>query len=463
MAVALRAVVDEGGLARASGALAPPTLRDRALGGALDVPRSVAVLPFLDLSATRDQDYLCEGIAEEILTALSQVDGLRVAARSSSFLLKSQGLDARAVGTRLGVDAVLEGALRKAGDRLRVTVQLVDVVGGYQSWSQRFDGNVADVFDIQDDIARAVATELRGALGASSQQALRRPETTPEAYECFLRGRQLLRSHDEVRCGAAERALGRAIALDPTYAPAYAALAQVHAFIAEWYGGGESAREAADRASARAVELGPDLAEAHVARAAVWAMRGDYPAAERAYQEAIRRSPQSFDAHYHLARVYVQTGQDGRAAETFARAAALQVDDFQCLILAANPLRRLGRHAEADASRREGIRRVERVLEIDPTNTRALSLGACALAEGGDAERAIAWCERAVVVASDDLAMNYNAACVYARLGRRDEALERLERNFARGIGKRDWVEHDTDWDPYRDDPRFQALLAKLS
>src|SRR6185295_14997722 len=111
----------------------------------------------------------------------------------------------------------LEGALRKAGDRLRVTVQLVDVAGGYQRWSQRFDGDVADVFDIQDDIARAVATELRGVLGTSAQQVLRRPETTPEAYECFLRGRHLLRSHDAIRSGAAERELGRAVALDPRY------------------------------------------------------------------------------------------------------------------------------------------------------------------------------------------------------------------------------------------------------
>ncbi len=452
MAAALR--LAERGLAAGDAAVAP--MRP-------DVPSSVAVLPFLDLSAARDQDYLCDGIAEEILTSLTHVEGLRVAARSSSFQLKPQNLDARAAGARLGVDAVLEGAVRKAGDRLRVTVQLVDVAGGYQRWSHRFDGTVADVFAIQDEIAKATATVLRGVLGVSTQNALRRPETTPEAYEQFLRGRQLLRSQDGVLLGAAERALSRAIAIDPGYAPAYAALAQVHAFVAEWQGGGEPAREAADRASAKAVALGPELAEAHVARAAVLAMRREYPAAARAYEDAIQKNPQLFDARYHLARVCLQTGAYERAAETSRRGAEVQADDFQCPILASMPLLRLGRDAEARANLTEGVRRAARVLEVDPVNTRALSLGARALADLGEADRALEWCRRAVEVAPDDVSLGYNAACVHAKLGQRQEALARLERNFARGIGKRDWVERDADWDTYRDDPRFRALLEELT
>lgn len=428
-----------------------------------DVPSSIAVLPFLDLSAARDQDYLCDGVAEEILTSLTHVEGLRVAARSSSFPLKAQGADARTVGARLGVEAVLEGAVRKAGDRLRVTVQLVDVAGGHQRWSHRFDGSVADVFEIQDEIAKAVATLLRGTLGASTQNALRRPETTPEAYEQFLRGRQQLRSQDSVLLGAAVRAFERAVALDPAYAPAHAAMAQAHAFLAEWCGGGERAEEAADRASAKAVELGPELAETHVARAAVLAMRRDYAAAERAYEEAIARNPQSFDAHYYLARICLQTGNDERAAAAFLRAAEVQREDFQSLILGTLPLHRLGRDDEAGRAVREGIRRAERVLEVDPTNTRALSLGACALVEAGEGDRALEWCRRAVAVAPDDTSVNYNAACVHARLGLREAALDLLENNCARGIGKRDWLEHDRDWDAFRDDPRFQALLAKLT
>ena len=192
-------------------------------------------------------------------------------------------------------------------------------------------------------------------------------------------------------------------------------------------------------------------------------MRRDYAAAERAYEEALRRSPRCFDAWYHLARVSLQMGKDAQAVDAFRRGAEVQAEDFQCLILVSMPLRRLGRLREVRPALLEGIRRAERVLEVDPVNTRALSLGACALADVGEAERAVAWCSRAIAVAPDDVALNYNAACVHAKLGQREAALDRLEKNFARGIGKRDWVERDSDWDPYRDDPRFQALLAKIS
>jgi TolB-like protein len=152
---------------------------------------SIAVLSFLDMSSSGDQGYLCDGIADELINTLTKVQGLRVAARSTSFQFKSQAADARAIGSRLGVDAILEGGVRKSGDRLRVTVQLVDVTDGSPRWSHRFDGKVDDVFDIQDQIASSVAVALRGMLSTHELDALRRPGTTVEAYEHFLRGRQL--------------------------------------------------------------------------------------------------------------------------------------------------------------------------------------------------------------------------------------------------------------------------------
>jgi TolB-like protein/thioredoxin-like negative regulator of GroEL len=424
---------------------------------------SIAVLPFVDMSAGRDQEYLCDGIAEEILTALTQVSGLRVAARSSSFKFKAQGLDARAVGARLGVDVVLEGALRRAGDRLRVTVQLVEVEGGYQRWSQRFEGEAAEIFAIQDEIAAAVAKLLRGTLSSSARDALHRPITTPEAYEYFLRGRKLLRDQDKEAIGAAARALARAIELDPSYAPAYAALAQVHAFEAEWYGGGKAAEDAASSASLKAVELGQDLVESHVARGAVLAMRRDYEGAEREYDEAIERNPQSFDALYRLARVCFQTGKNERAVELYLRAAEAQVEDFQSLILVAAPLRRLGREEEGAASVREGLARAERALEIDPKNSRALSLGAHAWMDLGERDRALDWCRRGLQAAPDDIGVAYNAACLYARVGEREPAFDCLEKSVARGLGRREWLERDPDWDALRSEPRFVAVLAKLA
>ena len=423
---------------------------------------SVAVLSFLDMSASGDQGYLCDGIADELINTLTRVQGLRVAARSTSFQFKSQATDARAIGARLGVDAILEGGVRKAGDRLRVTVQLVDVSDGSPRWSHRFDGKVDDVFDIQDQIASSVATALRGMLSTHELDALRRPGTTVEAYEHFLRGRQLFYTFGLASIDAAEREFRRAIEHDPQYAPAHAGLAVLHCWRVEWLGGGDEVRRAADVASRRALELGPELSESHVARGAVLAMERDYATAGREYEEAIRLNLGSFDAHYQYGRCCFQSGRLAESVELFRRAAELRREDFQSSILMDVPLRRLGRLEEASAARREGIHRVERQLELEPTNARALILGAGALMDEGQRDRALEWAARALQVSPDDPSVIVNAACMYARANMTKEALECLERTFARGIGKRDWIENDPDYDSLRDDPRFQAMLTKL-
>jgi non-specific serine/threonine protein kinase len=439
---------------------APQTAGERTPGGGK--VSSIAVLSFLDMSSSHDQGFLCDGIADELINTLTQLPGLRVAARSSSFQFKSQAADARAIGARLGVDAVLEGGVRKAGDRLRVTVQLVDVADGSPRWSHRFDGKVDDVFDIQDQIASSVAMALRGMLSPHELDALRRPGTTVEAYEHFLRGRQHFYAVSRTSFEMAEREFRRAIEIDPGYAPAYAGLAQVYGWSVEWLGGGEPAREAADRASQRALELGPELSESHVARGAVLAMNRDYPAADREFEWAIRLNPNSFDAHYHYARSCFQSGRLAESVELFRRASELRLEDFQSPILMDVPLRRLGRLEEASAARREGIRRAERQLELEPGNCRALILGAGVLINEGQRERALDWAARALQGAPDEPNVIVNAACMYALAGMKEEALDCLGRTIGRGIGKRDWIENDPDYDCLRDDPRFQEMLAKL-
>lgn len=423
---------------------------------------SVAVLPFHDMSAARDHGYLCEGIAEELINTLTTLSGLRVTARSSSFALRSSEADARTIGQRLGVDAVLEGGVRKAGDRLRITVQLVDVAQGSPRWSHRFDGTLDQVFEIQDQIAASVATALRGMLSTTEREALRRPETRVEAYEHFLRGRQLLNTQTSASFTAAEREFQRAIEIDPGYAPAFAGLAQVFMWRVEWQGQGDEAQQAADRASRRALELGPDLAESHVARGAFLTSICDYPGAEREYREAIRLNPRSFEAHYLLARCGVQAGRFELAVEMFRQAAQLRPEDFQCCAIAEGPLLRLGRLEEAGEIRREGLRRIERQLELDPDDPRALVLGAITLVSEGRRERGLAWAARALAVAPDDPGIMINAACMYLRAGMKDEAFVWLEKSFGQGFGKKDWIDNDPDYDSLRDDPRFQALLARL-
>lgn len=423
---------------------------------------SIAVLPFMDMSPARDQDYLCDGIAEELINSLTHIEGLRVVARSSSFQFREPALDIRAVGTRLGVSAVLEGSVRKAGERLRVTVQLIDVASGYHRWSQRYDRNVEDLFAVQDEIAETVVTALGGILSSEEKRALRRPETAMEGYEYFLRGRQLLHREGRVNVETARTMFERSIEIDPDYSPAYAGLADAYSWIYEWWGGSIADYEAADQASRKALELSPDLAEAHSSRGFVLSLRRRYPEAEVEFQEALRLNPNSFDAHYLYARTCFAWGHIEQSAELFRRAADVREEDFQSLMLLAQSLRKLGRFEEAQTANREGLRRAERRLELDPTDLRALSLGAGSLEDEGQRERAIQWAKRAVELYPDDAGVLINGACLRARMGLTEEALDLLEYTFSKGWGKRDWIEHDPDYDSLRDHPRFQALLKRL-
>ena len=446
-----------GNVARAKSAA--PTLKTPAV----EELSAIAVLPFADMSPGRDQDYLCEGLAEELINALTEVEGLRVASRAASFQYRGAGADVREVGRALRVGTLLEGSVRKANNHLRVTVQLVEVSTGHHRWSQRFDLPLEDVFAIQAEIASGVATSLRdGALSAGEQQALARPQTGVVAYEYYLRGRQSLSrmAAGDLRKGA--EMFDRAVALDADYAPAHTGLAMAHATLHEWFGARDEDRARAERASERALELAPDSAEAHVARACALSLSRRYDEADQEFEHAIRLNPTLFDAYYCYARTAFAQGEIERSADLFKKASDVRLDDFQSSMLLAQSLEMLGRAEEAAKANREGIRRAERILVLNPTHGRALSLGSSALLSDGQHARALAWSKRSLELDHTDPSTLMNGACLQAKLGHKEEALDLLERVFARGYGKRDWVEHDPDYEMLRDDPRFQKLLERL-
>jgi len=423
---------------------------------------SIAVLPFADLSPARDQEYFCDGLAEELLNALSRVEGLRVAARSSSFQFRGAGVDARVAGERLGVASVLEGSVQKAGDRLRVTVRLVDVGDGYQRWSDRFDRKLEDVFAIQDEIAECVVGCLGDHLGVRfAPPAEMRPETQIDTYELYLRGRYLLNQFRRTTMVEAIAVFERALEIDPEYAPAWAGIAEAHAWIYQWWGGDETNLREADRASARALELRPGLATVRTARGFALSLDRRYDEAEAEFEEAVRLDPKLFDAWYYWARTCFAAGRTERSAELFRRAAETRPEDFQAPILLGQSLSLLGRDDEAEAVNREGVRRAEQRLELDPSDARALALGATALAEVAEAERAVRWMEKALSLYPDEGGILLNGICLFAKIGEVDRALDLLERAIAKGFGHRDWIEHDPDYDPLRGHPRFRALLER--
>ncbi len=424
---------------------------------------AIAVLPFADMSPGRDQDYLCEGLAEELINALTHVDGLRVAARTASFQFRSAGADVREIGRQLAVGTLLEGSVRKADDRLRVTVQLIEVASGYHRWSQRFDRKLDDVFAIEDEIAESVATSLRGSvLSRREKQALQRPQTGTAAYEYYLRGRQHLPRMTQPDLEICRDMFERAIELDAGYAPAWSCLAAVHGTLYEWFGSKDDDLVRAKRSSEKALELAPDLALAHVARGFVLSLSGRYDEAAKEFEGAIRLNPNVFEAYYYFARSCFAAGDIERSAELFQKAAEVRHEDFQSPMLLAQSLRMLRREKQATEACREGIRRAESMLVLNPLDGRALSLGSLALYFDGQKARAMEWSQRALELYPDDMSAMINAACLHARLGQKEQALDIIERLFARGWCKRDWIEHDPDYDSLRDDPRFKKVIARL-
>ena len=428
-----------------------------------DSLRSIAVLPFADMSAEQDQGYFCEGIAEEILNALTRVESLQVAARSSAFLFKDRSLDAQEIGSRLNVAAVLEGSVRKAGERVRITAQLVDVDSGFQLWSERFDRQMEDIFAVQDEIAASIVRTLEVTLSPRERQALtNRPTGDIEAYEFYLRGRQYI---DETTRRGFEFALGmfdRAVEIDPGFAPAHAGIADCHSWLFFWFGKEECDISCADDASRRAVELAPDLAEAHASRGFALTVNGRSDEATREFERAIELNPRLFEAYYFYARDRYAAGDLERAAELFELAAEVRPEDYQAPLLLPQVYRSLGRDAEVEVAWRRGLARAKARLALNPDDARALYLGSGGLLELGQRETAIEWIERALDLRPDDPTTLYNSACFYSRAGLTEESLDCLERVVASGSGFKDWIERDSDLDPVRGERRYRDLVARM-
>ncbi len=256
--------------------------------------RSVVVLPFADLGPANDQEYFCDGLAEELTNALAQLPGLRVVARTSAFAFKGLAVDVREVGRRLGVGAVLEGGVQRAGDRLRVTVQLIDAGDGCHVWSHRFDGTAHDVFAIEDHIVGAVTAALRVRLLGGIAPDLRRGRTAdPAAHDRYLQGRYVSARRTGDALVLASRLFEEAIAIDPGYAAAYASLGECHA-VRAFLGIAppQEAFPAARRAAGRAVALAPDLAEGHAVLAHALGMyEWRWAEAEDHFRQALRLGP----------------------------------------------------------------------------------------------------------------------------------------------------------------------------
>jgi adenylate cyclase len=423
---------------------------------------SIAVLPFVDMSPEGDQGYFCEGIAEEILNALTRIDDLRVAARSSSFRFRESGLDVHDVGRALEVDAVLEGSVRKSANRLRITAQLVDVEGGYDLWSRSFDNELEDVFEIQDVIASSIADALLETMTPGQQKSIRTTSSADiDAYDYYLRGRHFFRRFRKTAIQHARSMFRHAIDIDPRFALAWAGYADCNSLLAMYADPNPDHALKAKEASERALDIDPNLAEAHASRGLACLVSRDFSTAEKEFRKALAINPRLYEAYYYFGRTRFHQGDIDAAAELFAKAADADPTDYQSRCLRAQILRGTGRLDEARAQAREAVDIVEKNLEWNPDDARSFHLGAGSLIILGEVDRARRWLRRALELDPDDPILLYNVACNFATLGDLDESLNYLERAARHGTVSADWMRNDEDLAALRGNPRYRALLRQ--
>ena len=422
---------------------------------------SIAVLSFDDMSPEKDQEYLCDGIADEILNRLAQIRNLRVASRTSSFRFKGQPADVSNIGRELKVASVLEGSVRKSGDHLRITTQLTSAQDGYHLWSHSYDRKLEHIFEIQDDIATQVAEALEVTLRTGPTEDCCTTDDV-QAYDYYLQGMHYFHRWGLRNVRFSVDMFSRAVEIDPDYARAWAALADSYAMIYLYWSTSDECLSGADSASIRALELLPGLAESHVSRGLYYFANGENREAIAEFETALRLNPELFDAYYFYGRVRFQRGELQQAAKLFEKGERIRADDFQAPTFLRQIYRSLGREEDAKAAARRALRRAKQHLELYPDDTRALNLGCAALIEHGDKEQAMQWAQRSLAIDGDNPDTLYNLACSYALMGEPDRALDCLERAHLEGMSIAGWAENDSDLDSLHGNPRFQMLMASL-
>jgi adenylate cyclase len=422
---------------------------------------SLAVLPFKDVSENGDQDYFCEGLAEEILDSLRKIQNLRVASRVSAFQPSVQKSDFREVGRKLKVKTELRGTCRKSGEKVHIGVQLIDTSDGTLLWSEQYARPLKEIFDIQEDIETAVLKTLN--VANSHMPYTPRQHVDPRAYDLFLHGLSCFAKRTTQDNVYARQLFKQAIDIEPEFGRAWASLAYTYGYSYMYFNATDVNLAEAKRTSKQAMKLAPGLAEPHVSSGIACCMDQNYTKAQDEFEKAIELDPKNFRAWYFYGRAKVQEGDLPRALKLFERASRIRPDDFQSVLLQAQLYTSLGQKARADAVTREGIERVRAALELNSNDNRALNMGAFALLRMGQEKEAKNWMSNSLKNAPMDSIIQYNGACFYSLAGETQHALDCLEHCLIKvGNINREWLEHDSDMDNIRDHPRFKEIIKNF-
>lgn len=423
---------------------------------------SVAVLPFVNMSGNADNEYFSDGLSEELLNLLTCLQSLRVCSRTSSFALKGTTVDMPTIARQLNVRYVLEGSVRRSGDRVRITAQFVDATEDRHLWSQTYDRDLQDIFAVQDEIAAQIVDALKLRLTSDEQKAMQSTTEDANALDYYLRGRERFSRPEPGHLEKAHELFEAAIRIDPGYALAWAGLTYIFVDY-YWYRDKETKWiEQAHEASRKAIELAPHLAEAHSARGYAFYVHEKFDEAELEFQKAIAINPRLFEPIHFYAQMARILGQYDKAAKLYCRAAEVRPEDYQSLALAAQMFENLGDKDRERNVLEQYVDRAKRALELNPNDARAMILGASVYLRLGDKEKGLMWLQRAQDTSPDSANVMYNAACFHSQSGDLETALDCLERAAELGARNKRLWESDDDFENIKNHPRFRALIKRI-
>lgn len=424
---------------------------------------SICVLPFANMSGDAEQEYFSDGISEDIITDLSKVSSLAVVSRNTAFSFKGRSVDIAQIGRQLKVAYVLEGSVRKAAGRVRITAQLIEVAKDNHVWAERYDRDLNDIFALQDEISQAIVKALKLKLMPEEKKAIEQRGTNNlEAYNLYLMARQfsVTGNYGNVRrCEAIIRLCRSATEIDPDYATAWALMAVAQAALKFYFNGpGDGGLAAAERA----LKLDDNLAEAHAARARVLTADGRYDEAMVEIEAALRLDPESFEVNASAARLYFMQSRYADAIRFNEKAAALMESDFSSVSILMTCYKVIGDAANTRHAAQRTLARAEKITTQEPDNGLALGYVVMSLCTLGQAERAKDLAKRAMLLEPDNLTMRYNFGCGFTALGEFDAALDLLGPVFERDAAETvNWAKVDPDLDALREHPRFKSMMMQ--
>ena len=426
--------------------------------------KSVAVLYFENMSSEKESEYFCAGMTEDIITDLSKIKQLKVVSRSDVLPFRAKEVNTRKVGEALRVNYILEGSVRKAGNKIRITAQLIDVRSGFHVWADRFDRLVEDIFDLQDEVSQKIAEALKVSLTESEKRSLaQKPTDDLRAYDFHMRGREFLYRHGKKNNELAIQMFENAVSIDPNFASAYAGLAEAYSYMYEWFDGNPRWLGKAIEMNEKALSFDPDSIEAQFGIAMVYFHQKRFTEAKRTLQRIIEHKPDFYEAYRRLGNLSEVTSDLDAAIQYYERAAAIKPYSEEPWMSLDATWRRKGDLKASDEAARKLIEVASRKLDVSPDDIITLSRLAVVYAKFEGKEEAYAALKRVLEIDPNDGLALYNCSETYAILGERREALACLKAALEHGFkAVPGWVKSDPAFDSLREDPEFKTMLAEF-